>query len=176
MVKSTLIIIIVLCVLIVGCLGVTIWSLFFRDSGGNEIETVTPDYPPEGTESNQTPIEGDETNKFESPTGGGAINVTYGGTATASLSNKTVQLYYANPGVSNQDVAIVITVSGTVVAKSDHITPGHQVTELPLEEYAAQILSVGGYDAELTIRAYDPITGEKAMVDTKGQITLTVTD
>lgn len=176
MVKSTLIIIIALCVLIVGCLCVTIWSLFFRDSGGDTIETVTPDYPPVGTESNQVSIEEDDTKKLESPTGGGAINVTYSSTATVSLSEKKVSLLYQSPSASNQNVSIVITVQGTVVAKSDHITPGHQVTELPLEEYAAQILSVGGYDAELIIRAYDPDTGEKAMVDTKGELTLTVTD
>ena len=77
--------IIILSVGIVICTGVTIWAVFFR--GGDDI---SPDYPPQGIESNQTPIDGDDSGKLESPEGGGAINVTYGTAATVDLSEKTV--------------------------------------------------------------------------------------
>lgn len=159
----------ILLILIVLCLAVTIWALFFR--GGNPI---TPDYPPQGTEDNQKPIEGDDGEKLESPSGGGAINVTYGTNAIASLSEKKVTLYYATPNASNQNVAILITIGDMVAAKSDLITPGNEVTELVLADYAAKNLSEGGYNAELVVRAYND-EGEKAMVDSKGEITLTVT-
>ena len=156
---------------IVICLGVTIWALFFR--GGDDI---SPDYPPQGIESNQTPIDGDDSGKLESPEGGGAINVTYGTAATVDLSEKTVTIYYANPNASNQNVSILIMVNDLVVAKSDLITPGNQVSKLELQKEAASRLQVGGYNAELVVRAYDPESGEKAMVDTKGELTLTVTE
>ena len=163
--------IIILVTGIVICTGVTIWAVFFR--GGDDI---SPDYPPQGIESNQTPIDGDDSGKLESPEGGGAINVTYGTAATVDLSEKTVTIYYANPNASNQNVSILIMVNDLVVAKSDLITPGNQVSKLELQKEAASRLQVGGYDAELVVRAYDPDSGEKAMVDTKGELTLTVTE
>ena len=163
--------IIILSVGIVICTGVTIWAVFFR--GGDDI---SPDYPPQGIESNQTPIDGDDSGTLESPEGGGAINVTYGTAATVDLSEKTVTIYYANPNASNQNVSILIMVNDLVVAKSDLITPGNQVSKLELQKEAASRLQVGGYNAELVVRAYDPESGEKAMVDTKGELTLTVTE
>ena len=163
--------IIILSVGIVICTGVTIWAVFFR--GGDDI---SPDYPPQGIESNQTPIDGDDSGKLDSPNGGGAINVTYGTAATVDLSEKTVTIYYANPNASNQNVSILIMVNDLVVAKSDLITPGNQVSKLELQKEAASRLQVGGYNAELVVRAYDPESGEKAMVDTKGELTLTVTE
>ena len=163
--------IIILSVGIVICTGVTIWAVFFR--GGDDI---SPDYPPQGIESNQAPIDGDDSGKLESPEGGGAINVTYGTAATVDLSEKTVTIYYANPNASNQNVSILIMVNDLVVAKSDLITPGNQVSKLELQKEAASRLQVGGYNAELVVRAYDPESGEKAMVDTKGELTLTVTE
>ena len=161
-----------LCIGIVICLAVTVWALFFRDTG----KPISPDYPPQGTEANQKPLEGDESEKMESPQGGGSINVTYNVNATVDLSEGTVSLLYANPQASNQDVAILIMIDDLVVAKSDLISPGNGVDTLTLDEYAKDKLSVGGYDAELVIRAYDPVSGEKAMVDTKGQLSLTVVE
>lgn len=163
--------IIILVTGIVICTGVTIWALFFRGGGD-----ISPDYPPQGIESNQTPIDGDDSGKLDTPEGGGAINVTYGTAAKVDLSEKTVTVYYANPNASNQNVSILIMVNDLVVAKSDLITPGNQVSKLELQKEAASRLQVGGYNAELVVRAYDPESGEKAMVDTKGELTLTVTE
>lgn len=165
---------ILIILLIIGmaiCMAVTVWAVFFR-----QVDTLSPDYPPQGVETGQTPIEDDDSSKIDSPDGGGAINVTFGTTATASLSGQTVSLYYANPNASNQNVSVLVMVEDLVVAKSELITPGHQLTQLTLEKEAAQKLQVGGYNAELVVRAYDPVSGEKAMVDTKGEITLTVTE
>lgn len=155
---------------IVVCVAVTVWALFFR----GDVKPISPDYPPQGIESNQQPMDGDASEKMESPEGGGAINVTYGMEATVDLSEKTVDMYYANPTASNQNVAILIMIDDVVVAKSELITPGNQITELTLSDYAKSKLQPGGYDAELVVRAYDPDSGEKAMVDTKGELELTV--
>lgn len=166
--KKRKLLIVLLIIGIVICLIVTIWALFFRDGGD-------PDYPPLGIEANQIPVDDDNSNKLESPVGGGAINVTYGTTATVSLSNGTVTLYYANPNASNQNVTIALNVGDLTVAKSELINPGNKVTELKIEENAKSMLKVGGYNAELVISAFDPDSGEKAMVDTKGELTLKVT-
>lgn len=171
--KQLTIIASVLALVLILAIGVTIWALFFRDSG---TPPITPDYPPQGTEQNQKPLEGDEGEQIDSPEGGGAINVTYRTNVTVDLSDNKVTLLYANPQASNQNVAILIMIDDLVVAKSDQITPGHGVDTLSLEEYAKERLTVGGYDGELVIRAYDPETGEKAMVDTKGEITITVVE
>ena len=171
--KQLIIIVSVLALVLILTIGITVWALFFRDSG---TPPITPDYPPQGTEQNQKPLEGDEGEKIESPSGGGAINVTYGTNVTVDLSDNKVTLLYANPQASNQNVAILIMIDDLVVAKSEQITPGYGVDTLSLEEYAKERLTVGGYDGELVIRAYDPETGEKAMVDPKGEITITVVE
>ena len=171
--KQLVIISSVLAVILVLAIGITVWALFFRDDG---TQPITPDYPPQGTEQNQKPLEGDDGNKIESPEGGGAINVTYGTAVTVDLSENKVTLLYANPQASNQNVAILIMIDDLVVAKSEQITPGYGVDTLSLEEYAKERLAVGGYNGELVIRAYNPETGEKAMVDTKGEITITVVE
>lgn len=137
---------------------------------------ISPDYPPQGTEDNQNPIENDSTDKLDSPEGGGAINVTYGTDVSVDLSGNRVTLYYANPNASNQNVAILLMIDDLVVAKSDLITPGNQVTELTLDSYAKTRLQPGGYDAEIVVRAYSPDSGEKAMIDAHGIVTVTVTD
>lgn len=171
--KTRNIIIVALSVLIVLCVGVTVWALFFRDSGTPNTP-ITPDYPPQGTDNNQKPIEGDDGNKIDSPEGGGAIRVTYSPNATVSLSEKKITFYYANPGASNQNVRLLIKVGEVYIARSELITPGNYIEELTLADEAVTLLQEGGYNAELLIQSYDPETNEKAMVDTKGELTLTV--
>lgn len=168
--KRQKLLIILLIIGMIICIGITIWALFFRDT------TPPSDYPPQDVEVNQTPIDNDNSEKIDSSDGGGAINVTYATTATLSLSDKTISFYYANPNASNQNVSILIKVDDLLVAKTDLVTPGHQVNKLQIEKGVEEKLQVGGYKAELTVRAYDPETNEKAMIDTKGEITLTVTE
>ena len=167
------IIISVLTLALTASVTITVWVLFFSD---NASEPITPDYPPQSTEQNQKPLEGDTGEKMESPKGGGAINVTYKTNVVVDLSENKVTLLYANPQSSNQNVAILIMVDDLVVAKSDLITPGHGVDALTLEKYAKERLMAGGYDGELVVRAYNPETNEKAMVDAKGKIEITVVE
>lgn len=164
------IIILLLALVSIVAIGVTVWAIWFRETDA----PIPPDYPPQGTEENQTPIEGDNSNKLESPTGGGAINITYDTNVTVDLSENQIKLTYVNPNASNQNVAILIMIDDLVIAKSDLINPGNMVETLKLEETAKSKLQAGGYNAMLVVRAYDPQTNEKAMVDTKGEITVTV--
>ena len=171
--KQLTILIAVLLLLISAAVATTIWAVFFRGQG---TPPISPDYPPQSTEQSQKPLEGDDGEKMESPEGGGAINVTYNTEVTIDLSENKVTLLYANPQASNQNVAILVMVGDLVVAKTDLITPGHGVDTLALEGAAKERLMAGGYDGELVIRAYDPETGEKAMIDAKCKVRITVVE
>ena len=155
---------------IVICIGVTIWALFFRQSG----EALVPDYAPQETEQNARPIEGDDGAKLDAPEGGGAISLEYDSHVTVDLSDGKAYLSYANPGKSTQDIVLRIEIQDTAVIQSGTIRPSNQVSELELLDGAADKLREGVYDAVFRILSYDPVTGEKAMVDTLAEITMTV--
>ena len=155
---------------IVICIGVTIWALFFRQSG----EALVPDYAPQETEQNARPIEGDDGAKLDAPEGGCAISLEYDSHVTVDLSDGKAYLSYANPGKSTQDIVLRIEIQDTAVIQSGTIRPGNQVSELELLDGAADKLREGVYDAVFRILSYDPVTGEKAMVDTLAEITVTV--
>ena len=171
--KKTLIIIIALCVALLIAIGVTLWALL---GGKDDDGVLLPDYPPQDTDENQTPIPDDQGGAIQTPAGGGAVNITYVEKIDIDLSDKKASLYYANPSRSNQNVAIAIMIGDEVIIKSELITPGNMVKTLPLVEGVEKKLSVGGYNAELVVYCYNPQTGEKAMVDTRGAVVLTVTE
>lgn len=163
--------ILILIIGIVICLGVTIWALFFRQSG----ETLPPDYAPQVLEPNAQPIPGDDNTKLDAPEGGGAISLEYDNQVTIDLSDGKAYLSYANPGKSTQDIVLCIEIQDTAVAQSGIIKPGNQVSELELLDGAEKMLQEGVYtDAVFRILSYDPETGEKAMIDTLAEITVTV--
>lgn len=168
--KKTWIIVIILAVILLIAIAISIWAIFFRK--GEDV--LPPDYPPQETEVNQLPIPNDPGGEIQTPEGGGAVNITYSEEIKIDLSDKTVSLYYANPSRSNQNVAIAVTIGNEVIFRSALITPGNMVRTLSLEEGAEKKLSVGGYNATLIVYCYHPETGEKAMVDTKGEVILTV--
>ena len=166
--KTWLILLLIICIVI--CIGVTIWALFFRQSD----EALIPDYAPQETEQNARPIEGDDDTKLDAPEGGGAIILEYDSQVTVDLSDGKAYLSYANPGKSTQDIVLRIEIQDTAVVQSGTIRPGNQVSELELLDGAAKKLQEGVYDAVFRILSYDPVTGEKAMVDTLAEITVTV--
>ena len=162
--------IIILSVGIVICLAVTVWALFFRTPGGSS------DYAPDKLEPNAQVIKNDDSSKLEAPSGGGAISLQYEDKVTIDLSDKKAYFNYSNPGKSTQNIVLEIVIKDQTVAKSALIKPGYQITELPLSDGAEKLLSKGVYneDAVFKISSYDPDSGEKAMVDTKAEITVTV--
>ena len=143
--KST-IIIAILALITVIALGVTMWALFFRDSG----------------------------EKMEKPEGGGAVSLTYSNEVTIDLSDKAAGLYFANPGKSNQDMVLQIVIQDTVILQSGTLSPGHQVKLLNLLEGAEEMLQPGGYEGKFIVLYYDQTSGEKSMVNTEIPITINV--
>ena len=151
----------------------TVWALFFRNPG------TSGDYAPDKLEPNAQIIQNDGNEKLEAPTGGGAISLQYEDKVTINLSDKKAYFNYSNysnPNKSTQNIVLEIVIKDQTVAKSALIKAGYKITELPLESGAEKLLSKGVYneDAVFKISSYDPETGEKAMVDTKAEITVTV--
>lgn len=151
-------------------LCVTIWALFFRNTG----PALAPDYAPQEEEPNAETIEGDTGEKMDNPEGGGSVSLTYSRDVTINLENKSATLMFANPGKSNQDIVLQIVIQDTVIVQSGLLKPGNRVTALDLFDDATKKLSNGIYDGHFNVLYYDPISGEKAIVNTEIPITITV--
>lgn len=151
---------------------VTIWALFFR----NEKKDLTPDYAPVQTEENAQELPDDSDEKLEVPEGGGSVSLSYSNAVTIKLSEENAELYFANPGKSNQDIVLQIVVQDTIIVQSGTLKPGNQVTSLKLLEGAAKQLSVGGYEGKFVLLYYSPENGEKAVVNTEIPVSITVVE
>lgn len=84
------------------------------------------------------------------------------------------ELYFVNPGKSNQDMVLQLVIQDEVVARSGKISPGKQVHKLELLEDAAKKLQSGGYEGKFTVLYYQPDSGEKSIVNTEIPVNITV--
>lgn len=149
---------------------VTIWALFFRNSG----PALAPDYAPQEEEQNAESIPGDDGEKLDAPEGGSSVSLTYSREVSIDLASGTAALLFANPGKSNQDIVLQLVIQDTVIIQSGTLKPGHQVTTLSLLDGAAKRLSTGVYDGSFRVLYYDMESGEKAIVNTEIPVTVTV--
>lgn len=169
--KSNLLIPILLVITAIA-ICVTLWAVFFRDTG----PVLAPDYAPQEEEQHAETIPGDQEEKLDTPEGGGSVSLTYSRDVEISLSGKTASLYFANPGKSNQDMVLQIVIQDQVIVQSGTLKPGNQVTTLSLIDGMAKKLSVGTYEGNFSVLYYHPETGEKAIVNTEIPVTITVTN
>lgn len=160
----------ILAVITVIALSVTVWALFFRESG----PVLAPDYAPQEEEQHAETIPNDDGEKMEQPDGGGSVSLSYSREVTIALGEKTAKLYFANPGKSNQDIVLQLVVQDQVILQSGTLKPGNQVTSLELLNGAAKMLSEGGYEGKFVVLYYHPETGEKAVVNTEIPVSITV--
>ena len=174
--NKTTIIIAVLALITVAALSVTMWALFFREpSAGDDNKVIlNPDYAPQKQEQNAETIPNDTGDKMAPPEGGGAVSLTYSNEVKIDISDKAAAVYFANPGKSNQDMVLQIVIQDTVILQSGTLKPGNQVKLLNLLEGAEKMLQPGGYEGKFVVLYYDPISGEKSMVNTEIPITINV--
>ena len=174
--KKTTIIIAILALITVAAIGVTMWALFFREpSAGDDNKVIlNPDYAPQKQEQNAETIPNDTGDKMAPPEGGGAVSLTYSNEVKIDISDKAAAVYFANPGKSNQDMVLQIVIQDTVILQSGTLKPGNQVKLLNLLEGAEKMLQPGGYEGKFVVLYYDPISGEKSMVNTEIPITINV--
>ena len=162
--------ILLLLLITVAAVCVTVWALFFRDTG----PALAPDYAPQETEQHAETIPDDSDEKLDAPEGGSSVSLTYSNKVTIDLSDKAASLYFANPGKSNQDMLLQISVQDTLILQSGILNPGQQVKKLDLMEGVEKKLGVGGYEGKFIVHYYDQTSGEKAMVNTEIPITIHV--
>lgn len=167
--KKKLIIIIILLILTMIAVGISIWAFFFR-----EPLEISPDYAPAMLEPNAELLVDDDDEELEAPEGGGAVSIAYSVDVGIDLSEKTVSLIFENPSKSTQDMVVQLVIQDIVIAQSGRIEAGYGVTTLELLDTA--MLTEGIYEGEMMALYYDPITGEKAMINTEIPVTITVTE
>ena len=107
--------------------------------------------------------------------GGGTVSLTYSDAASIDLTAGQVTLLFANPEKSGWDASVRLVVGESEAARSDLLTPGEQVTQLPLLEGAKKDLTAGSRSGTLKVSFYHPQTGAKAMLDAEIPVTVTVT-
>lgn len=152
------------------CVGITVWALFFRDRVG----VLTPDEAYWEREPNAQlyPDSGQNGNTLQYPEGGSAVGIICEKQITINTNQKRVSLMFANPAQSMQDMVVEITIQDTIIAQSGRLEPGYHITSLDLLNSA--VLTQGIYEGEVCIYFFDCETGERAKVTTSLPITITV--
>ena len=170
--KRKILIVVLIALLVLLIVGiVTACVILIQPKDPADDNKIVPDYPPQETDPNQSPMENDPGGTLELESGGAGVNLTYHSTATVDLSEGKVFLHYANPSKSTQDmvVSLVLESGDVLICRSQRIIPGNQINELELEESVRDQLEVGaGYNAKYVVGCYDPNTNEKAMVELVG--------
>ena len=157
----------------VAAVGVTIWAVFLRDNDPPVV--LAPDYAPVETDPNAEDIPNDSTEgREENEEGAGSVSLTYSNQVTVTLSNAKASLMFANPGRANQDMVVQVVIQDLVILQSGTLNPGKMVTALDLLDGMTKRLTAGIYEGKFNILFYDPVTGEKAVVNTEIPITVTV--
>jgi len=163
--------VLVLAAVIVLSVGISVWALFFRNE---TIVPLTPDYAPLEEEKHAETIQNDDETKMEAAEGGGAVGIIYSDKVTIDLSDKKATLFFGNPGKSLQNMLLQIVIQDEIIVQSGTIVPGRQVRTLELLSGREKLLSEGTYDAKFAVYYYDPVTGERAMLNTEIIIKATV--
>lgn len=167
----TNLIIVLLLLLLTVNIGITIWDVFFRESGKT---ALSPDFAPMKDEQYAESYEESDTEKLPQAEGGGSVSLTYSTDVQITLQDDKAKLFFANPGKSNQDMVLQLVIQNEVIAQSGKITPGKKVHTLALLEGAAEKLQYGGYEGEFIVLYYQPDSGEKSIVNTKIPVKITV--
>lgn len=144
------------------------------------VPVINPDHPLPDEDPYVEVIPEDETEKVQSESGGGSVSMIYTLVADLDLSSGKANIYFMNPNASNHDVVVKLCVldddKEVVIAESGRVQAGYGLYKLDMTEGSA-VLSSGVYDAVYKVQYYDPLTGEKALVEsTITDVALTVTD
>lgn len=170
--KRRLLLLLLLLLLLFGFVFAIVWAIFFRGTK----PVISPDHVPSQIESRAEPIQGDDSSKLDAPSGGGAVSLTYSKAVDIDLSDKRVELMFANPSKSTQDMVLTLVIKDTVIAQSGRLSPGNQVKMLDLAKNSEKLLSEGGYEGKFVVSFYDPQSGERATVNAEIPVTVTVTE
>ena len=155
----------------VAALCVAGWALLGRDT-----EVIAPDFNLLDLERNAESMPDDGTEKAESLSGGGSVVLNFSYKVDVDLSDQKTILYFGLPQQSNKDAVLQVVVDDLLLAQSGRLPPGYQVKELPLQAAAVKRLQPGVYNGEIRVLYYNDQTGERAILDTKIEVTINVTE
>jgi len=148
-------------------------TLYMLLNKGNE-EILAPDYAKPEIEENAEPFDNQNAEPYEQIENGGAVDIIFGEDMEIDLSKDIISFSFGNPKKSNHDMLIQIVIQESLVAESGMIQPGNRVSVLNLHEDIKNKLIAGLYDGEIRVYLYDCVSAEKAMVDVKIPVTITV--
>lgn len=134
---------------------------------------IMPDYMPVEQDEYVIPLPSEpiEERKMDvSPGGGGAI-ILCDTAITAHLDSGKVDMFYQNPAASASAVVLQLWIGDTLIAQSGSIYPGYQLEDMYLLDKS--LLQVGGYYGIVKVAFYDPESGEKALIDTDIEVSIT---
>ena len=174
--KTALILVTLFAVVTLACIVTVVVVLMGREEAPPTV--ISPDYAPKEEDPNAETLPDDTGDKLEQPEGGGAVSLLYATEVTVDLSDGKAALLFGNPQRSNQDMVVQIVIRDRVIARSGRITPGHRVTALDLLPDGPS-LGVGTYVSEncqFVVLYYDPVSGERAMLNTEIPVTVTVVE
>lgn len=128
---------------------------------------ITPDHPAPVIDPNSALIEDDDSQKADAPEGGGSLSMIYTLEAKLTLSTGEIEIYFQNPNSSTHNVSVELFVLNgeerVSLAQSGLVTAGSQLTRLNMTEGAA-VLREGIYEGLYVLSCYDPVSGERALV------------
>lgn len=163
LIHLALIILIVICIVLIVCLVKK-----------NDM-TLTPDYAP-GTIDTNAIKEKDSGTKLDVTNGGGAVSISYSNIVEVDSKNKTIKMYFKNPGTSRESIVLeVIILNGDKeysIARSDLLPPGYSLYKLDLSKGVK--LSKGGYKGIFRTTYYNEETGEREIVNSEIDISIEV--
>lgn len=167
------ILIIILFVITLIAVGISVWAVCFRDNKPSDKNADSlPDYAPRQIEQDALPLSENGDEKMSVPEGGGAVSLTYSNEVALSLSSKSADIMFQNPGKSNQDIILQLDIDGKIIAESGRIIPGYKLDKL--DDVDADMLEQGVYEGKFLVIYYDSVSGERAIVNTEIPVTITV--
>lgn len=146
----------------------------------DENPTFNP-LPP--VDSNAYDIGGTEEPTKTDSASGGEVTLDYSPSATLTLSTKNIDIDFTNPSVSTHEIVLelyVVSQPGASeqeikIAESGRIPAGHKLDKMTFTADPQIFEGEGKYFARYHLNYYDPLTGEKSLVDSVlDEIMLTV--
>lgn len=128
---------------------------------------IDPDHPMPSEDVNAKPNEGDDSQKADVEEGGGSLSMIYSLDADLNLTTGEIEIYFMNPNASTHDTSLILyIISGEEripIAQSGRVAAGYSLTEMTMVEGTA-VLSEGIYTGLFQLSLFDPVTGERALV------------
>lgn len=149
--------------LVCGAIMAVAWKL-------NDNDFLDPDENVKKIETNAETMRDEGDAKLVQESGGGAASLSYTKVVTVDLNTKQIHMLFGNPSRSNYNAVVQVMVEGEVIGMSGRLEPGYQVRELPLDKDVE--LFPGKYEGKLQIYFYDPVTFERAMVNSAIPVTI----